>query len=64
MSTFNKALLGILGALIVVNILPFGGFITFVLMAAIIGIPVVGYLTLDPSQRKRLRERGRGQIGR
>jgi hypothetical protein len=30
----------------------------------IVGVPVVGYLTLDPSQRRRLRRASRRQIGR
>jgi len=30
----------------------------------IVGVPVVGYLTLDPSQRRRLRRVSRRQIGR
>lgn len=64
MSTQTKWLLGILGALIVVNwVLPLGGILTFLLTAAIIGVPMVGYLMLDPSQRRRLRERGGKQIG-
>lgn len=35
-----------------------------VIIAAAIGIPVVAYLMLDPSQRKRVRKAGRKQIGR
>ena len=30
----------------------------------IIGVPVAGYLMLDPSQRRRLKQAGRKQIGR
>jgi Flp pilus assembly protein TadB len=30
----------------------------------IVGVPVVAYLTLDPSQRRRLRRAGRKEIGR
>lgn len=30
----------------------------------IVGVPVAGYLTLDPSQRRRLRRVSRRQIGR
>ncbi|NDL61011.1 hypothetical protein [Phytoactinopolyspora mesophila] len=29
----------------------------------ILGLPVVGYLMLDPSQRRRLKDRRRRQIG-
>jgi hypothetical protein len=34
------------------------------IIAAAIAIPVVGYLMLDPSQRRRLRRAGRKQIDR
>jgi membrane protein implicated in regulation of membrane protease activity len=30
----------------------------------VIGVPVVGYVALDPSQRRRLRKSGRKQINR
>ena len=30
----------------------------------IVGVPVVGYLMLDPSQRRRLKGAGRGELGR
>lgn len=30
----------------------------------VIGVPVAAYLTLDPSQRRRLRRNSRRQIGR
>ncbi|MET8557055.1 hypothetical protein ABZV64_19165 [Streptomyces sp. NPDC004959] len=30
----------------------------------ILGVPAVAYLTLDPSQRRRLRRAGRKQLGR
>lgn len=63
MSSFNKALLGILGAALVVMLFTSGA-LQWILLAAIVGIPAAGYLILDPSQRRRLRERGRGQIGR
>ncbi|MFI8437232.1 hypothetical protein ACIGJO_26520 [Streptomyces sp. NPDC079020] len=33
-------------------------------LLVLIGVPVVGYLMLDPSQRRRLRRAGRKQIGR
>jgi hypothetical protein len=35
--------------------------ITFLI---VVGIPVAAYLTLDPSQRRRLRRTSRRQIGR
>lgn len=39
-------------------LLPFWLFVVL-----LIGIPVAGYLMLDPSQRRKLRNRRRGQIG-
>ncbi|QNE73356.1 hypothetical protein F0344_00805 [Streptomyces finlayi] len=33
-------------------------------LLVLIGVPVAGYLMLDPSQRRRLRRAGRKQIGR
>lgn len=39
-------------------LLPFWLFVVL-----LIGIPVAGYLMLDPSQRRRLRGRRNGQIG-
>lgn len=30
----------------------------------IVGVPVAGYLMLDPSQRRRLKGAGRGELGR
>ncbi|MDX3235541.1 hypothetical protein PV392_07570 [Streptomyces sp. ME03-5709C] len=33
-------------------------------LLVIVGVPVAAYLTLDPSQRRRLRRAGRRQIGR
>ncbi|MCX4966719.1 hypothetical protein OHA98_18130 [Streptomyces sp. NBC_00654] len=33
-------------------------------LLVLIGVPVVGYLMLDPSQRRRLRRVSRKQIGR
>ncbi|MER6054298.1 hypothetical protein ACF1GX_14510 [Streptomyces albidoflavus] len=30
----------------------------------VLGVPAAAYLTLDPSQRRRLRNRGRRELGR
>ena len=35
----------------------------WLVVLVIVGVPVVGYLMLDPSQRRRLRSRRRRQIG-
>ena len=50
---------GVLVGLILLIWVPW--WVTFLI---IVGVPVVGYLTLDPSQRRRLRRAGRRQIGR
>ncbi len=36
----------------------------WVTLLIVVGVPVAGYLMLDPSQRRRLRRAGRRQIGR
>ncbi|KIF71691.1 membrane protein [Streptomyces sp. AcH 505] len=36
----------------------------WVALLIVVGIPAVAYLTLDPSQRRRLRRINRNQIGR
>ncbi len=50
---------GVLVGLILLIWVPW--WVTFLI---IVGVPVAGYLTLDPSQRRRLRRVGRRQIGR
>lgn len=55
---------GVALGLLVLILLPLPGWFTFLLIAALIGIPVAGYLMLDPSQRRRLRDRRRRQLGR
>lgn len=54
---------GAAGGLLVLWLFP--GWLTLLLVAAVIGVPVAGYFMLDPSQRRRLaRVRRRGQLGR
>jgi Flp pilus assembly protein TadB len=36
----------------------------WIALAVIVGVPVVAYLTLDPSQRRRLRRVSRKELGR
>ncbi|MFF5667480.1 hypothetical protein ACFY7F_32295 [Streptomyces griseofuscus] len=36
----------------------------WVVLLVVVGIPAVGYLALDPSQRRRLRRLSRKEIGR
>ena len=62
MSNRTKILIGgvVLGlVLLLINV-----WVALVVIVAAIAIPAVGYLMLDPSQRRRLRERGRKRIGR
>jgi hypothetical protein len=56
------ALGGVILGIIFLLILP--AWVGALIIAAAIGIPVAGYLMLDPSQRKRVRRAGRKQIGR
>jgi Flp pilus assembly protein TadB len=62
MSTGAKAALAVIAAVIVLWVLPIPGWLVFV---ALVGVPVVAYLMLDESQRRRLRGVvTRKQIGR
>ncbi|MFD3453114.1 hypothetical protein ACFWVC_13150 [Streptomyces sp. NPDC058691] len=36
----------------------------WIALLIVLGVPAAAYLTLDPSQRRRLRRAGRKQIGR
>ncbi|HEY7143003.1 MAG TPA: hypothetical protein VH637_02050 [Streptosporangiaceae bacterium] len=54
---------GIIVGLIVLTWVPW--WVTVLIIAAAIAIPAAAYLSLDPSQRRRLRaSRRRGQLGR
>jgi hypothetical protein len=56
------AIAGVAVGLILLFILPW--WVSVLIIAAAIAIPVGGYLMLDPSQRRRMsRMRRRGQIG-
>jgi hypothetical protein len=60
MSTQAKvAVGGIAVGVILLWLLPF-----WAALLVIVGVPAVAYLTLDPSQRRRLRRVGRKEIGR
>lgn len=62
MSSRGKVIAGgAIAALIVLWLVP-GWLITLVLLG-VIAVPVVGYLMLDPSQRKRVRAQGRKRLG-
>jgi hypothetical protein len=60
MSTGTKYLLGYAAAAILAWIL----LPNMLALLIIVGLPVVGYLMLDPSQRRRLKRVGRKEIGR
>ncbi len=60
MSTGTKYLLGGAAAAIIAFIL----LPNWIALLLIVGVPVAGYLMLDPSQRRRLRQAGRKEIGR
>jgi asparagine N-glycosylation enzyme membrane subunit Stt3 len=53
---------GVIVGLIVLAWLPW--YVTVLIIAAAIAIPTVAYLALDPSQRRKVRARRRGQLGR
>lgn len=54
---------GVIVGLILLAWLPW--YVSALIIVAAIAIPTAGYLMLDPSQRRRLREaRRRGQLGR
>lgn len=52
---------GIAVGLLIFLLLP--GWLKLLAIVAIVGIPVTGYLMLDPSQRRRIRNRRKRQIG-
>ena len=54
---------GVIIGLILLAVLPW--YVSVLIIAAAIALPAAGYLMLDPSQRRRLRQaRRRGQLGR
>ncbi len=58
----NGAKIAIGGVVAAVILMPFIGF--WLSLLVLIGVPAVGYLMLDPSQRRRLRRISRKEIGR
>jgi hypothetical protein len=60
MSTGTKYVLGYAAASIVAFIL----LPNLIAILLIVGVPVVAYLMLDPSQRRRLKQAGRRELGR
>ena len=63
MSPRNKVLLGgAAAALLALIILP--SMLLKIILVVLIGVPVVAYVMLDPSQRRRVRGQARKRIGR
>jgi hypothetical protein len=60
----NRMKIFIAGVVIGLVLLWINPLAAVLVIAAAIAVPVVGYLMLDPSQRRRLREHGRKRIGR
>jgi hypothetical protein len=61
MSRRTRWIIGGVVAVVVFLLLP--GWLKVLALVVLVGIPALGYLMLDPSQRRRLRERRRRQIG-
>ncbi|GAA3942715.1 hypothetical protein GCM10023085_25570 [Actinomadura viridis] len=61
MSTQTKLILGGVAGFLVLSIL--GWWIAALVVLGVVAIPVVGYMMLDPSQRKRVRAQGRKRLG-
>lgn len=63
MSTRTKYVIGgVAVGVIAWRLLP--GWLALLIILGVVAAPVVGYLMLDPSQRRRLRRAARKQIGR
>ncbi|GAA3131915.1 MULTISPECIES: hypothetical protein [Nonomuraea] len=63
MSPFKKYAIGA-GAAILLSLFFLDGWLMWLVILGVIGLPVVGYLMLDPSQRERLKRSRRRGIGR
>ncbi|MFC6878557.1 MULTISPECIES: hypothetical protein [Actinomadura] len=62
MSAKTKLVIG--GVVVgVVTLVWFPWWLSALIVLAVLGAPVVGYMMLDPSQRKRVRAQGRKRIG-
>jgi len=61
MSRRTRWIIGGVAAVVVFLLLP--GWLKILALIVLVAVPAVGYLMLDPSQRRRLRERRRRQIG-
>jgi hypothetical protein len=53
--------IGVIAALIVFLLLP--GWLKLLGIVLLVGVPAAGYLMLDPSQRRRVRDQTRKRLG-
>ncbi|WP_335935079.1 hypothetical protein [Streptomyces sp. PTD5-9] len=58
----NSAKIALGGVAAAVILMPFIGF--WLSLLVLVGVPAVGYLALDPGQRRRLRRITRKELGR
>ncbi|MGH3380948.1 MAG: hypothetical protein ACRDP6_40065 [Actinoallomurus sp.] len=61
MGRTGYVIVGVIAALIAFILLP--GWIKLLGFVLLVGVPVAGYLMLDPSQRRRLRGQTRKRLG-
>jgi uncharacterized membrane protein len=61
MGRTGTIVVGVVIALIAFLLLP--GWLKLLSVLLLVGIPTAGYLMLDPSQRRRLRNQGRKRLG-
>ena len=61
MTTPTKILIGGVGAFLVLSVL--GWWTVALILLGVIAIPVVAYMALDPSQRRRVRAQTRKRLG-
>jgi uncharacterized membrane protein YccC len=54
-------IIGVIAALLAFILLP--GWVKLLGFVLLVGVPAVGYMMLDPSQRRRLRGQARKRIG-
>ncbi|MEU1038482.1 hypothetical protein ACFYP4_17240 [Streptomyces sp. NPDC005551] len=65
MSKRAKVVAGGVGiGIVLLILLPAVGVPWWIAFLIVLGIPAAAYLTLDPSQRRRLRRAGRKELGR
>lgn len=61
MGRTGYVIVGVIAALLAFILLP--GWVKLLGFVLLVGVPVAGYMMLDPSQRRRLRGQARKRIG-